>query len=92
MVVFLPTACSSLMHVVPSCVDHALTMQTYSTTPCSRHHDTHTHTHTHTSQADNVIVKTWGTKRPEDKLYNHVDLVQLLDLVDLEAGSSVAGV
>lgn len=42
-------------------------------------------------EANNVIVKTWGTKRPEHKLYNHVDLVQLLDLVDLEAGSAVAG-
>lgn len=42
-------------------------------------------------EANNVIVKTWGVKRPEEKLYNHVDLVQLLDLVDLEAGSSVAG-
>ena len=27
----------------------------------------------------------------EDKLYNHVDLVSLLGIVDLEAGQTVAG-
>ena len=30
-------------------------------------------------------------KRMEDKLYNHVDLVSLLGIVDLEAGQTVAG-
>jgi seryl-tRNA synthetase len=43
-------------------------------------------------QAENVIVRTYGEPREEDGLRNHVDLVQLLDIVDLEAGTSVAGV
>lgn len=42
-------------------------------------------------EADNTIVKTWGTRREEDGLKNHVDLVQLLDIADLEAGTQVAG-
>lgn len=42
-------------------------------------------------EANNVIVKTWGNKREDEKLYNHVDLVQLLDIVDLENGTAVAG-
>ena len=42
-------------------------------------------------QAENEVVKTWGTPREEDGLHNHVDLVQLLDIADLEAGTSVAG-
>lgn len=40
---------------------------------------------------DNVVVRTWGEAREEDGLRNHVDLVLLLDLVDLEAGQAVAG-
>ncbi len=36
-------------------------------------------------------MREWGTCRQEEKLYNHVDLVQLLDIVNLEAGSAVAG-
>ncbi len=31
-------------------------------------------------QANNAIVKEWGTPRQEDKLYNHVDLVQVSSL------------
>mmetsp|Transcript_14680 Transcript_14680/g.31958 ORF Transcript_14680/g.31958 Transcript_14680/m.31958 type:complete len:456 (-) Transcript_14680:582-1949(-) len=42
-------------------------------------------------EANNVIVKEFGERRLEDKLYNHVDLVQLLGIVDLEAGATVAG-
>ena len=42
-------------------------------------------------QANNTIVKEYGVKRMEDKLYNHVDLVSLLGIVDLEAGQTVAG-
>lgn len=42
-------------------------------------------------QADNTIVKTWGTPREDDGLKNHVELVQLLDIADLEAGTQVAG-
>ncbi|PSC72955.1 Serine-tRNA ligase [Micractinium conductrix] len=49
---------------------------------------------------NNVVVKELGSRRNlgaeqggagEEKLYNHVDLVQLLDIVDLEAGTAVAG-
>lgn len=43
-------------------------------------------------QVDNVVVKTYGELREEDGLRNHVDLVQMLDIVDLEAGTMVAGV
>ncbi len=43
-------------------------------------------------QIDNVVVKTYGQRREEDGLRNHVDLVQMLDIVDLEAGTMVAGV
>lgn len=42
-------------------------------------------------QDNNTIVKEYGTKRTEEKLYNHVDLVALLDIVNLEAGQTVAG-
>ncbi len=38
-----------------------------------------------------MVVKEHGTPRAEEKLYNHVDLVQLLDIVDLEKGTVVAG-
>ena len=42
-------------------------------------------------QAENVVVKTHGEPREEDGLRNHVDLVLMLDIVDLEAGTVVAG-
>ncbi|BDA47415.1 Serine-tRNA ligase, cytoplasmic [Coccomyxa sp. Obi] len=42
-------------------------------------------------EIDNVVVKTYGQRREEDGLRNHVDLVQMLDIVDLEAGTMVAG-
>ena len=42
-------------------------------------------------QDHNVVVKEHGTPRTDEKLYNHVDLVQLLDIVDLEKGTAVAG-
>jgi hypothetical protein len=38
-----------------------------------------------------VVVKEFGERRQDEKLYNHVDLVQLLDIADLEAGALVAG-
>jgi seryl-tRNA synthetase len=39
-----------------------------------------------------VVVKTVGTAgKASHHRYNHVDLVQLLDIVDLEAGVKVAG-
>ena len=42
-------------------------------------------------QAHNVVVKTEGHMREEPELFNHVDLVQMLGIVDLETGSTVAG-
>ncbi|RWW59678.1 hypothetical protein BHE74_00033372, partial [Ensete ventricosum] len=36
--------------------------------------------------AENAVIRTWGEKRTEGKLKNHVDLVKLLDIVDLEKG------
>ena len=43
-------------------------------------------------QNKNAVVKEWGKseKAPHHR-YNHVDLVQLLDIVDLENGTTVAG-
>ena len=44
-------------------------------------------------QAHNVVVKTFGEDRLRrgEKLWNHVDLVALLDIADLAAGTAVAG-
>lgn len=42
-------------------------------------------------EANNAVVREWGERRQEEKLYNHVDLVQLLDIVDMDAGTQVAG-
>ncbi|KAK9805154.1 hypothetical protein WJX72_002468 [[Myrmecia] bisecta] len=42
-------------------------------------------------EAENVVVKRDGVLREEDGLLNHVDLVQLLDIVDLDNGTTVAG-
>ena len=43
-------------------------------------------------QANNVIVKkSPHAAREEGGLISHVDLIQLLDIVDLEAGTTVAG-
>lgn len=36
-------------------------------------------------------VKTWGTPREEADLKNHVDLVLMLDIADLDNGTAVAG-
>ncbi|KAL0000045.1 hypothetical protein SO802_019647 [Lithocarpus litseifolius] len=36
-------------------------------------------------------VRTWGEKRLEPKLKNHVDLVKLLGIVDLKRGADIAG-
>jgi seryl-tRNA synthetase len=41
-------------------------------------------------QANNAVVREFGAPRQEEKLYNHVDLVQLLDIVNLEAGTTVS--
>ena len=42
-------------------------------------------------QDNNPIERTWGTPREEQGLPNHVDLVAMLDIVDLEKGQEVAG-
>ncbi|WVZ55851.1 hypothetical protein U9M48_006457 [Paspalum notatum var. saurae] len=42
-------------------------------------------------QANNEIVRTWGEKRVEENLKNHVDLCRMLDIVALEKGADVAG-
>ena len=38
-----------------------------------------------------MVEKTWGSPREEADLYSHVDLVELLDIVDLVNGPAVAG-
>jgi seryl-tRNA synthetase len=43
-------------------------------------------------QAHNEVVKEWGKfVKAEHHRYNHVDLVSLLDIVDLQNGATVAG-
>lgn len=38
-------------------------------------------------QDNNLVVRTWGTPREEAGLLNHVDLVDRLGIVELEAGN-----
>ncbi|KAG4395510.1 hypothetical protein AAZX31_20G219500 [Glycine max] len=42
-------------------------------------------------EANNVVVRSWGEKRVEPKLKNHVDLVELLGIADTKKGADVAG-
>ncbi|PWA71500.1 Seryl-tRNA synthetase [Artemisia annua] len=42
-------------------------------------------------EENNAVVRTWGEKRVEPKLKNHVDLVELLEIADLKKGANVAG-
>ncbi|KAI3688485.1 hypothetical protein L2E82_46093 [Cichorium intybus] len=42
-------------------------------------------------EANNAVVRTWGEKRTEPKLKNHVELVELLGIADLKRGANVAG-
>ncbi|XP_047078149.1 serine--tRNA ligase-like [Lolium rigidum] len=42
-------------------------------------------------EANNAIVRTWGERRLEGDLKNHVDLCIMLDIVSLEKGADVAG-
>ncbi|KNA19955.1 hypothetical protein SOVF_056730 isoform A [Spinacia oleracea] len=37
-------------------------------------------------EADNAVIRTWGEKRTESKLKNHVELVELLGIVDTKKG------
>ncbi|WOK95629.1 serine--tRNA ligase [Canna indica] len=42
-------------------------------------------------EKDNKIIRQWGERHTEENLKNHVDLVRLLDIVDMEKGADVAG-
>ncbi|KAF7154756.1 hypothetical protein RHSIM_Rhsim01G0058000 [Rhododendron simsii] len=42
-------------------------------------------------EANNVIIRSWGQKRVEPKLKNHVELVELLGIADTKKGANVAG-
>ncbi|XP_078430837.1 seryl-tRNA synthetase / serine-tRNA ligase [Wolffia australiana] len=42
-------------------------------------------------EANNAVVRSWGERRLEDNLKNHVELVELLGIADLVKGASVAG-
>lgn len=42
-------------------------------------------------EANNAVIRSWGEKRLEPKLKNHVDLVELLGIADTKKGSNVAG-
>uniref|UniRef100_A0A0C9RZ24 serine--tRNA ligase n=1 Tax=Wollemia nobilis TaxID=56998 RepID=A0A0C9RZ24_9CONI len=42
-------------------------------------------------EANNAVVRTWGERRDEPYLKNHVELVQLLGIADLEKGADTAG-
>ena len=42
-------------------------------------------------QANNAVVKEWGESKKEERhKHNHVDLVSMLGIVDLENGVTVA--
>ncbi|KAK9919796.1 hypothetical protein M0R45_028373 [Rubus argutus] len=45
----------------------------------------------HDDEANNAVVRSWGEKRMEPKLKNHVELVELLGIADLKKGADVAG-
>ncbi|GAB4855534.1 hypothetical protein Ancab_024154 [Ancistrocladus abbreviatus] len=42
-------------------------------------------------EAGNAIIRSWGEKRTEPKLKNHVELVELLGIADTKKGADVAG-
>ncbi|CAL5375587.1 unnamed protein product [Camellia sinensis] len=42
-------------------------------------------------EANNAIIRSWGERRLEPKLKNHVDLVELLGIADIKKGANVAG-
>ncbi|CDP15525.1 unnamed protein product [Coffea canephora] len=42
-------------------------------------------------EANNAVVRSWGEKRIEPNLKNHVELVELLGIADTEKGANVAG-
>jgi seryl-tRNA synthetase len=38
-------------------------------------------------QENNVVLRTWGERRMESNLMNHVDLCRKLDIVSFEEGT-----
>ncbi|KAJ3688061.1 hypothetical protein LUZ61_017225 [Rhynchospora tenuis] len=42
-------------------------------------------------EENNAVIRTVGERRMEDNLKNHVDLVEMLDIVNWEKGADVAG-
>ncbi|KAK9158398.1 hypothetical protein Scep_004972 [Stephania cephalantha] len=42
-------------------------------------------------EANNSVVRSWGEKRAEENLRNHVELVELLGIADFKKGALVAG-
>ncbi|KAF8401663.1 hypothetical protein HHK36_012609 [Tetracentron sinense] len=42
-------------------------------------------------EENNAVIRSWGEKRVEPKLRNHVELVELLGIADLKKGANVAG-
>eukprot|EP00249_Psilotum_nudum_P013410 c24313_g1_i1 orf=192-1334(+) len=42
-------------------------------------------------EINNAVITTWGTRREEEGLKNHVDLVELLGIADLVKGADTAG-
>ncbi|KAF3454587.1 hypothetical protein FNV43_RR05035 [Rhamnella rubrinervis] len=42
-------------------------------------------------EANNAVIRSWGEKRVEPKLKNHVELVELVEIADLKKGTEVAG-
>ncbi|KAL6553562.1 hypothetical protein OROGR_007404 [Orobanche gracilis] len=43
------------------------------------------------AEVNNVVVRAWGEKRTEPNLKNHVELVELLEIVDLKKGEMIGG-
>ncbi|KAL3623308.1 hypothetical protein CASFOL_032124 [Castilleja foliolosa] len=43
------------------------------------------------NEDNNAIIRSWGEKRTEPNMKNHVELVELLGIADLKKGANVAG-
>ncbi|KAL8050473.1 hypothetical protein ABFX02_06G084300 [Erythranthe guttata] len=43
------------------------------------------------NEDNNAVIRSWGEKRTEPNLKNHVDLVELLGIADIKKGANVAG-
>ncbi|GAB2294280.1 hypothetical protein Dimus_038291 [Dionaea muscipula] len=42
-------------------------------------------------EANNAVIRSWGEKRLDPNLKNHVDLVELLGIADIKKGADIAG-